>query len=354
MKTYKTIGVMSGTSLDGIDIVEVSFEESVGKWEYIIGTSEFIPYSEAWKKRLSSLMAASAIEYVKTHNDYGVYTAEVIQCFLQRIQLKPDIIGVHGHTIFHEPVQGYTTQIGNAAIIAAQTKCLVASDFRSMDVARGGQGAPLVPIGDKLLFGAYSACMNIGGFANISFMDGEKQKAFDICPVNIVMNPIAEKLGVSYDDKGLMARSGEVNGALLKALDVLAFYSAQAPKSLGKEWVDKHFNPCFPSEISSIDLLRTLVEHISTQIANVLSSANITSVLLTGGGAYNEFLIQRIQEKTKVRIEIPSSEIIDMKEAVIFAFLAVLRLRNEKNVLAGITGAESDSISGALYNGTKL
>ncbi len=351
MNSYNSIGIMSGTSLDGIDLVEALFEETDGQWKYTIGASEFVPYSKGWQKRLSGLMKATALEYVQTHNDYGSYTAEVLKHFIHQFHIKTDVIGVHGHTVFHQPANGYTTQIGNAAIIAAETKCLVASDFRSMDVARGGQGAHLVPIGDKLLFGAYSACMNIGGFANISFFNENTQSAFDICPVNIVMNPIAESLGFSYDDKGLLAKSGKVDKGLLSKLNALPFYSAQQPKSLGKEWVDSFFLPLFSRKISHIDLLRTLVEHISTQIATVLSSAGISSVLLTGGGAYNDFLIQRIKEKTKVEIVIPSSEIIDMKEALIFAFLGVLRLRNEQNVIAGITGASNSSISGALYNG---
>ena len=351
MNSYNSIGIMSGTSLDGIDIVEVLFEEINGQWKYTIGASEFIPYTKEWQGRLSSLMKATALEYVQTHNDYGSYTAEVLNRFIHQFKIKTDIIGVHGHTVFHQPDKGYTTQIGNAAIIAAETKCLVAADFRSMDVARGGQGAPLVPIGDKLLFGAYSACMNIGGFANISILNGDTQKAFDICPVNIVMNPIAESLGFPYDDKGLLAKSGVVDNGLLAKLNALPYYSAQLPKSLGKEWVASNFLPLFPQEISKIDLLRTLIEHISTQIATVLTSANISSVLLTGGGTYNDFLIQRIKEKTKVEIVIPSSEIIDMKEALIFAFLGVLRVRNQQNILSGITGANNHSISGALYNG---
>ena len=351
MNSYNAIGIMSGTSLDGIDLVEVLFEEINGQWKYTIAASEFIPYTKEWQRRLSSLMKATALEYVQTHNDYGRYTAEILMGFIKRFHIKADVIGVHGHTVFHQPDKGYTTQIGNPAIIAAEAKCMVVADFRSMDVARGGQGAPLVPIGDRLLFGDYSACMNIGGFANISLIIGDTQKAFDICPVNIVMNPIAENLGFPYDDKGLLAKSGVVDKGLLAKLNALPYYSAQLPKSLGKEWVDSYFSPLFPPKISHIDLLRTLLEHVSIQIASVLSSANISSVLLTGGGTYNDFLIQRIKEKTKVEIVIPSSRIIDMKEAVIFAFLGVLRLRNQQNILSEITGANNHSISGALYNG---
>jgi len=352
MASYNSIGVMSGTSLDGIDMVEVVFELQDGRWQFNIRQTDFLPYTKEWQKILSQLMNASALQYVKTNNDYGMLTASAINSFMERYHIKtPDVIGVHGHTIFHHPAEAYTTQIGNAAIIAAQTKCMVASDFRSMDVARGGQGAPLVPIGDQLLFGKYSACMNIGGFANISFNDLNHPKAFDIGPANILMNPIAQKLGLPYDDKGMLARQGCVDTALLKVLDSLAYYTKKPPKSLGKEWVDDVFMPLIPPQIQGSDLLRTLVEHISNKIAMVLNTAQISSVLLTGGGAYNDFLIEKIKEKTVVEVVIPSNQIIEMKEAVIFAFLGVLRLLNQPNIISENTGAKYPSISGALYNG---
>ena len=352
MAVFHSIGVMSGTSLDGIDMVEVVFELQNGKWQFTIGHTDFLPYTEAWRHQLSQLMNASALQYVKTNNDYGLLTAGAINSFMERYHLsKPDVIGVHGHTIFHHPAEAYTTQIGNAAIIAAQTKCLVASDFRSMDVARGGQGAPLVPIGDQLLFADYSACMNIGGFANISFNHSNHSKAFDIGPANIVMNPIARKLGFPYDDKGMLARQGYVDTKLLKALDSLDYYQQKPPKSLGKEWVDNTFLPLISKQIQAKDVLRTLVEHISNKIAQVLNAEQISSVLLTGGGAFNDFLIERVRAKTSVEIVIPSDKMVEMKEAVIFAFLGVLRLLNRPNIISENTGAAYPSISGALYNG---
>lgn len=352
MAIFNSIGVMSGTSLDGIDIAEVMFEEQDGKWQFHLKNTEFVAYTSQWQHQLNSLMNASALQYVKTNNEYGSLTAKAINSFMERYQLKkPDVIGVHGHTIFHQPAEGFTTQIGNAAIIAAQTKCLVASDFRSIDVARGGQGAPLVPIGDQLLFGKYSACMNIGGFANISFNGVEPKQAFDIGPANIVMNPIAQKLGLPFDDKGLLARKGTIDKELLIELDSLVYYLEKPPKSLGKEWVDAIFLPLIPKKIQANDLLRTLVEHISNKIAEVLNRAQISSVLLTGGGAFNDFLVERIRVKTKVEIVIPSYKIVEMKEAIIFAFLAVLRFLNRQNVLSENTGAEYPSVSGALYNG---
>jgi len=350
MAIYKAIGVMSGTSLDGVDLAYVEFNQTNNKWDFKLKAHESISYSIEWRDRLAGLMKADALSFVKAHIDYGKYTGTLIKEFINKHELRPDIIGVHGHTIFHDPKQGYTSQIGDGATIAALSQQLIACDFRSMDVARDGQGAPLVPIGDQMLFNNYDACINIGGFANISFLKEGKLTAYDIGPANIVLNSVSQQLGFEYDDKGQLAESGEPDSILLEKLNSLPYYSQTAPKSLGKEWVDEQFLPLLPASIHHIDLLNTLVEHISQKITEELALVK-GKVLITGGGALNDYLIQKIKEKTNLEIVIPSIEIIEMKESIIFAFLAVLRMLNLPNILPQVTGASSASISGAMYDG---
>jgi len=351
MAIYKAIGVMSGTSLDGVDLAFVEFEESKGKWTFKLLESESIAYSKAWQYRLGGLIHASALDYVSTHVEYGKYLGGLIKKFIDQYDISTDIIGVHGHTIFHQPKEGFTAQIGDGAAIAAVTGQLIACDFRSMDVARGGQGAPLVPIGDALLFGEYEARLNIGGFANISFQKEGKLIAYDIGPANIILNAVSRQMGMDFDDQGEIARSGHLQTQVLKKLNSLSFYQQEPPKSLGKEWVDKHALAFFPPDILPADLLRTQVEHISDIIGEELKTIKSGKVLLSGGGALNEFLIEKIQEKILLEIHIPDREIVEMKEAIIFAFLGVLRMLRRPNILHQVTGAHSASISGAVYNG---
>lgn len=353
MAVYRAIGVMSGTSLDGLDIVCMEFVNRGLEWSFEIIAQESIAYETQWQNRLSQLSKATALEFVQCHVEYGHLLGHRIADFIGKYKLEVDVIALHGHTIFHQPDKGFTSQIGDGAAIAAITQQIVACDFRSMDVARGGQGAPLVPIGDALLFNDYVARINLGGFSNISFGTVEDIKAFDICPVNIIMNEITRKKGLEYDDKGDIARGGRLNQALLEKLNQLDFYKVNGPKSLGKEWLDEQFWPLLDSHLSDEDLLRTLVEHISDQIALSLASSKITEgkVLVTGGGAYNDFLMERIQAKTAFEIIIPKPEIIEMKEALIFAFLGILRLLGQSNILSDVTGAQYPSIGGSLYDG---
>jgi anhydro-N-acetylmuramic acid kinase len=351
MAIYKAIGIMSGTSLDGVDLASVEFEELDGKWTFTLSANESVPYPKKWQTKLSELTTASALDFVKTHVAYGKYTGSLIHNFIKKYDLSPDIIGVHGHTIFHQPKEGYTSQIGDGAAIAAITGQLIACDLRSMDIARGGQGAPLVPIGDQLLFNDYDARLNIGGFANISFQNGREMVAYDIGPANIILNTITRQMGKEYDDKGQLARGGVLQTQLLEKLNSLPYYYQTYPKSLGKEWVEENSIVFAPQNINHQDLLHTLVEHISVIIANELKAIKSGRVLITGGGAFNEYLIERIQEKTPLEIVIPRRDIIEMKEAIIFAFLGVLRMLNRPNVLHQVTGADSASISGALYDG---
>jgi len=353
MTQISAIGVMSGTSLDGLDIAHAIFSYKDNAWFYALGEYQEINYNNAWRERLSLVTKSSAEEFVKTHVAFGHFMGKKIDDFVKRNNIQVDVVGVHGHTTFHQPKLGFTSQIGDGAVVASKTGLLVANDFRSMDVARGGQGAPLVPIGDALLFSEYTARLNLGGFSNISFGGVDDISAFDICPVNIVMNDITRKSDLEYDKGGEIARGGQVNQELLLKLNMLDFYHQSGPKSLGREWVDQYFWPCLSTQISDEDLLRTIVEHISDQIVFTLASSKKTSgkVLVTGGGAYNTFLIERIRAKTSYEIVIPEPILIEMKEALIFAFLGVLRMLEQPNILNKVTGAKQASISGALYNG---
>jgi anhydro-N-acetylmuramic acid kinase len=260
-----------------------------------------------------------------------------------------DFVASHGHTIHHQPDKGVTVQIGDGGIMAKVLNIPVVNDFRTADVKLGGQGAPLVPIGDNLLFGEYEACLNLGGFANISFIKDGKRQAFDIGPANIVLNHISKMLGFHYDTNGDLAKTGSVLPDLLKSLNEIPYYSYPLPKSLGVEWVEEYVYSKFKAEFSEIDLLRTLVEHVTDQIGKVISKGGFDSVLITGGGAYNTFLIESLRLKVKSKIVIPIDEIVDYKEALIFAFLGVLRWEKRVNVLSSVTGAKQDHCSGQIH-----
>ena len=293
MNKYKVIGVMSGTSLDGVDIAFCEFEESGKGWQYKIDFAETILYDEYWKKILGNLENSLAIDFVSVHKQYGHYLGKLIAGFIQKNNLLPDFIASHGHTIFHQPGKKITCQIGDGAAIAAECGIQVICDFRSLDVALGGQGAPLVPIGDKFLFPEYDFCLNLGGFANVSFDKNGNRLAFDICPVNIILNRIALGAGKQYDHNGEIASAGIICQGLLDELNSLKYYSEKFPKSLGKEWVMKHFNPIIDKwHISSEDKLCTICEHIALQIASAINPSDNSKILITGGGAYNLFLIR--------------------------------------------------------------
>ncbi len=350
-KIYKVIGLMSGTSLDGLDIAYCTFELTDGnRWIYKILNAETIKYEDIWIKRLSSAENSSAYDISLLNVEYGEFLGLQTKNFIKKYNLKPDFISSHGHTIVHQPSKGLTLQIGSGSTIAAAANCDVINDFRVMDVALGGQGAPLVPIGDRFLFAEYDCCINLGGFANISFEKENHRIAFDICPVNIVLNYLTQQLGLAYDDGGRFAREGNLNEELFNQLQQLSYYQQNFPKSLGKEWVLTHIIPILNDfNISINDKLRTFAEHISSQIINAINSNQSNKVLLTGGGTYNTFLINCLKKNSNHNYIIPEREIIDFKEALIFAFLGVLRLRGEINCLKSVTGAKKDSCGGSFH-----
>lgn len=344
------LGLMSGTSLDGLDLALCSFEEKNNSVDYRILAAETILYSDDWKEQLTALKSSSAEAYFKTDALYAGYMSEQINSFLNKHKAKPAIIASHGHTVFHQPHLGFTTQIGSGAIIAAKTGISTVSDFRSVDVANGGQGAPLVPIGDQYLFSDYSACLNIGGIANISFQQHGKRIAYDICEANLIFNFLAQKKELPFDRAGQLGKSGKADIALLQQLDQLPYYAQQGAKSLGREWLEKNILPMFGSSALSIeDLMATAVAHVATMIANDLNHYALKNVLVTGGGAFNKFLIQEIQSKTSTNLVVPDPLIVNFKEALIFAFLGYLRINHRVNTLSTVTGAKSDSIGGAVY-----
>ncbi len=346
---YFVIGVMSGTSLDGIDLAYIHFKKDK-KWSYNIICSETVAYDTKWEVNLRDGVGFSEIQLESLNILYTQLLVEVINSFVKKNQLKDiDAVCSHGHTILHQPENKLTLQIGNLKELSQLINQKVVCDFRVQDVILGGQGAPLVPIGDQLLFSDYTYCVNLGGFSNISTVLNNERIAYDVCPVNIVLNHYIQKTGVSYDDKGVLASSGVVCELLLEKLNELSFYKQSHPKSLGLEWVKSIVFPLIDSyKISVKDILRTFIEHVAIQIGSVLVKEK-SSVLFTGGGVYNLFLIERIVEFSNSEIAIPNPELIEYKEALIFGFLGVLKLRGEVNVLASVTGAEKNHSSGNIF-----
>ena len=347
-KDIFAIGLMSGTSLDGVDLVYVSFDNN-NYSEFKIIHAQTIPYANNWKKLLQNAIFSNKDDLHQLDKTYGRYLGNITKEFILKYKIDTiDFIASHGHTVFHQPEKGYTLQIGAGEEITKITNLKVICDFRTQDVKLGGQGAPLVPIGDELFFSEYDYCLNLGGFANISFKKEDQRFAYDICPVNIVLNHYVKKLGLEFDDSGKIASTGRINSILLAKLNQLEFYNKNPPKSLGLEWVQKHiFSLIDELETDISVILRTFVEHVATQISNSIKSG--ANVLCTGGGTYHAFLMGRIQELLHTEITLPSPRLIDFKEALIFAFLGVLRLKNEVNCLKSVTGASKNHSSGIIF-----
>ena len=318
---YYALGLMSGTSLDGLDLALCHFVKT-DAWNYKVIAATTVEYTDDLREKLANALTFSAYEFAILDVELGRYIAAKVNAFLATQNVIPDFIASHGHTTFHQPQAGLTVQIGSGAVIAAQTGITTVCDFRTTDVALGGQGAPLVPIGDELLFSDYDACLNLGGISNISFNKDGKRLAFDISPCNMALNYLANKLNLKYDKNGENARKGNIDTALLNELNDIDYYKKTGAKSLGKEWFDTVFLPYLEkSEISVYDKLRTVTEHIAIQLHKVLHFSHRATILVTGGGARNVFLIERFTEISQQKIIIPDTETIDFKEAIIFAFL---------------------------------
>ncbi len=348
--SFKVIGLMSGTSLDGLDIAYSHFEKQHHNYTYSLFHSETIPYPPALKNRLQNGHMLSAYDLSLLHIEYGKFMGDQCLKYIHRHTIEPDFIASHGHTVFHDPLTNNHLQIGSGAEIAAITSIDTICDFRSKDIALNGQGAPLVPIGDELLFSDYDCCLNLGGFSNISYRYQNARIAYDICPCNIALNHFAALLGLDYDKNGQIGKKGQVIDGMLKQLNEIDFYTMSPPKSLGKEWFDRIFLGNIANyESHHKNILRTLYEHIAFQIG--LHISKDYNVLVTGGGALNTFLIERIKKYTQGKIYLPDKSLINYKEAIIFGLLGVLYKENTPNCISSVTGADRDTIGGALYKG---
>lgn len=353
IKEVGVIGLMSGTSLDGLDLCYGVFKKVNSQWIIKEIITKDVPYSEHWKNLLKNAFFKNEVDLKKLHEEYGVYLGQEINLFREEfLQGKSiSLISSHGHTVYHQPEKGITLQIGDGNKIAKETGMLVVNDFRIGDVKLGGQGAPLVPIGDELLFSEYAACLNLGGIANISFRYNNQRIAYDICPCNLPLNKLmSEYYNLDFDENGATAKTGMIIPELLSSLNELNYYKKTFPKSLGIEWLNEHFYPSLApyllQESQRTNVLRTIVEHEANQLAKTLNFYQIKNVLLTGGGTFNNLLINSIKDKTNSEIVLPSRQIITSKEALIFAFLGLLNVRDEVNILKSVTGAVRDSIGG--------
>lgn len=349
----RIIGLMSGTSLDGLDISCVRFSETEDALTYSLEAAETVALPIDIKATLLNIEALSSREVFKLNQRIGRFYADAVNTFIQKFSLEKthiDAIASHGQTIFHQPEDGYTVQLGCGSTLAYHSGLPVINDFRSLDVAAGGQGAPLVPIGDQLLFGTHAdAFINIGGFTNISFKSNEHILAFDVCPGNLPMNYYARKLGKEFDADGKIAATYKANPEVLYTLNNLPYYTLDGPKSLGTEWLDSNFYPCIPSGITPEIAIATVNEHIAHQLTAVLEKHNLKRAYITGGGALNTTLINHLNARYSGEVIIPSADIIHFKEAIIFALLGFRFLNKQFNSLASVTGASENVCGGSLH-----
>lgn len=357
---------MTGSSLDGIDLAYCHLEENQGKWNYKIEIAECVPMAPKWKQRIQGLVLQNAVTYLKTDAHFGHYLGETVEKFVADHQLegKVDFVSSHGQTVFHQPENHMTSQIGDGAAISAKCGLPVICNFRTQDVSLGGQGTPIAPIADKLFFGDFKFCLNIGGIANLSFKTSDGGIiGFDSCGANLVLNSIANELNLEFDEDGNLARNGQVNQELLTELNSQWYFEKAFPKSIGGGWVTKIFLPLFRKHhISVEDKMRTAIEHIVMQISKdvkaIYQHQNLESdpsdtMLVTGGGAFNKMLMESLSEYSPVQLVIPDTTTIKFKEALIMALMGALRVSNQVNVLASVTGAKADSIGGEIHQSTK-
>ncbi|PKR79898.1 anhydro-N-acetylmuramic acid kinase [Brumimicrobium salinarum] len=353
MISFRVIGLMSGTSLDGLDIVDVNFERNEqGCWSFNVNSSELVPFDPKMQKRLNSAFSLTAEEMSRLSADLGRFYGEAVNSFIDAFNIPRntiDFVASHGQTIFHQPDKGYTLQIGNGPELSVVSNLPSVTDFRSKDVALGGNGAPLIPVADYLLFSDKAeAFLNLGGFSNLSYKNEDVVQSFDVCPVNIIVNDLMQQVGQTYDDQGGFGKNGIINQEVFKELNNLTYYTSTGPRSLGWEWVKENVVPIIQKEKEIVNRVRTIYEHIAFQIGRALNDIHGDSILITGGGAKNDFLIERLKNNTSKEIIVPDEQLIDFKEAIGFAFLGVLRWRKENNVWSSVTGSKRDSSSGVI------
>ncbi len=360
---YRAIGVMSGSSMDGLDIAYTELTETGGKWSYELIATNCLVYQPEWIKQLTAAAEMPAKDYLLLNTAYGHYIGNKINDFIETndLQHRVNLVASHGHTIFHFPDKKMTAQLGDGASIAAEIKLPVVSDLRSIDIAFGGQGAPIVPIGEKLLFGDYTYLLNLGGIANISINKDGNFKAFDICVANKILNVLAAKLGLDYDAEGKLAQTGIINELLLQQLNTLVYYKLSAPKALDNSFGTNFVLPIIErANLTPEDALATytghIIQQICTAILNNVTTAENSKLLVTGGGAFNTFLVKSLIAVLlpyQIEVVVPDADLVKFKEALIMALIGVLRWREETNVLASVTGAAQNSIGGALWLGTE-
>lgn len=361
---YKVMGIMSGSSLDGLDLAFAEFQEVSGKWNFVIKAAACYPYPESWTERLRKATHLSAKDYLLLHTAYGHYIGSCVNQFIeeQGLAYQVQLIASHGHTVFHLPEQKMTAQLGDGAAIAATTGINTVAELRALDVALGGQGAPIVPIGEQLLFSSFGLLLNLGGIANITLQFTPSPLAWDICPANRVLNLLAETAGRPFDEKGSLARSGKADTSLLSELNDLEYYTKPAPKSLANEFGTGQVYPMISNKgLTPKDALATYTLHIAEQVKQAIqhhiqdpSQLRHTQMLITGGGAHNTFLVESIQAQLDdwgIQVHVPDPLVVDFKEALIMALIGVLRWREEDNVLSSVTGATRSSIGGAMWMG---
>ena len=355
MKTHSILGLMSGTSLDGLDLAHCHIWQEDDSWQFELKETKSISYSLEMHEKLKQSIFLPADELLILHNTYGTWLGEQAKAFTDEKSLKVDAIASHGHTTHHQPENALTFQIGSGQHLANASGQKVICDFRTNDVALGGQGAPLVPIGDKLFFGQYDFCLNLGGISNVSFEKDGRRIAYDIGLANMILNHITRKRQLSYDSGGQLARSGKVNPKMLEQLNGLEYYKLPIPKSIGYEWFIEKVVPIVDSTEDSMEnLLCTGIHHICEQIAiqiKLHTEKQNSKLFVTGGGALNDFLMDTLQEKLGDSSQVVKIEekLIAFKEAAVFALMGVLRLENKINVLSSVTGARSDSSCGVVY-----
>lgn len=358
---------MSGSSLDGLDIAFCEFqierknktEVSVSEWK--LTEAETVPFSQKWIDRLLGLPAQNAQIYAQTDVYFGYYLGELVRDFLKKHQIKPDAIASHGHTVFHNPEKRFTAQIGNGAAIAATVGIPVIHDFRTQDIALFGEGAPVAPIADKMLFSGFDFYLNIGGIANISCEANGKFLAFDIGGANQILNALANLADLDYDEGGKLASAGTLNQTLFNQLNELGYFEKPYPKSLSNQWVqNEQIKKTFEFEDSIENRLRTICEQVSFQtkksilklIENEKLNKEKYQIFVTGGGAMNLFLIECMKrhctEIGNFEWVIPDEKIISFKEAVLMALMGVLRLERVPNCLSSVTGAIRNTTGGAV------
>jgi len=355
MNNYKVLGLMSGTSLDGLDLAYCHIREVNEGWDFNIEATKSVSYDAEMKENLKKSILLAADDLLIFHNSYGTWLGEQARAFLSEKDLSVDFIASHGHTTHHKPARGLTFQIGSGQHLANASGYTTVCDFRYNDVALGGQGAPLVPIGDRLFFAQYSFCLNLGGISNISFEYQGNRIAYDIGLANMILNHITQKIDLPFDKGGQLAGTGTINSEMLNQLNELPYYQLPFPKSTGYEWFLEQVVPIVEqTDDTTENLLLTSIHHICEQIARQVKQQapkGQNTILVTGGGALNHFLIDILQQKLGnwVQIVVPSRVLIEFKEALVFALMGVLRMQKKVNILSSVTGARKDSSSGVIY-----